>query len=209
MSALLKILHHGISDLKRTSNIHSRQDDPRYFPYSTPATHSRGHQSDLIDSIDAGPGKRDHQDRVTGPESTVLERSNTYPSGTTKVVRKGGRTYYLDRNDQVIGHGAPRRDSEPPRRAPSVKAVTKGVKQLDFETPNVKSQEPPVDQSDFPSKVNHNHSPTEAKGKRISITHKPCLDPLPEDKKLNTTLIKAGTFQDDLLDKRKKFTSLR
>jgi hypothetical protein len=141
-------------------------------------------------------------------ESTVLERSNTYP-GTTKVVRKGGRTYYLDRNDQVIGHGASQRDSEPPRYALSVKAVTEGSKQLDFETLNVKSQEFLVDQSDFSSKINHNHSPIETKGKRISITYKPCLNPLPEDKKLNTILIKADTFQDDLLNKRKKFTSLQ
>jgi hypothetical protein len=209
MSALLKILHHGITDLERTSYTYSRQDDLRYIPYSTPATHGRGHQSNMIDGIDAGSGKRDHQDRVTGPQSTALERSNTYPSGTVKVVRKGGCTYYLDQNDQVIGPGTPRRDSEPPRRAPSLKAVTDGVNQLELETPNVKSQEPPVDQSDFPSKDNHNHSPTKAKEKGIPITPKSYLDPLPEDKKLNTTLIKAGTFQDDLLDKRKKLTSLR
>jgi hypothetical protein len=202
-------LQQGISDLERTSNIQSHEDDSRYFPCSPSATRSRRHQSNVIDSVDAGLSKRDHQDRDTGPESTVLERSNTYPSGTTKVVRQGSRTFYLDRNDKVIGYGAPRRDSEPPRRATSLDAVTDGVKHLELEAPNEKTQRLLIDQNAFPSKVNYNHSPTEAKEKRISITHKPCLDTLPEDKKLNSTIIRAGTFQDDLLDKRKKFTSLQ
>jgi hypothetical protein len=177
-------LLHGISDLERTSNIHGHQDDSRYFPYKPPATHARAHQLNMIDSVDASLGKRERQDRDTGHESTVLGRSSAYPSGTTKVVTIGEHTCYLDRNDKVIGHEGPRRDSEPPRRAPSLDAVTDGVKQFELETPSVK--------------------------KRLPIIHKPCLDTLPKDKKLNSTLIKADTtIQDDLLDKRKMSTSLQ
>jgi hypothetical protein len=205
-----ELLHRGISDLERSSPIRGHQDDPDYFPYSTPAAHARGHQSNVINSVDANSDNRDRQDRDTGHKSKVLGRSKTYPSGTTKVVTKGDRTYYLDRNDKVIGHEGPRRDSEPPRRAPSLDAVTNGVQQLELGTPSVKSQGLPGDQNAFPSKANHVHSPTGAMGKGPSITHKPYLDTLPEDKKLNSTLIKADTtIQDDLLDKRKMSTSLR
>lgn len=161
-------------------------------------TRSNRANGPLVSKPSSGHARKEEKE----PEPSGLERSKTYPEGYRRVMYEGRVCYVDDKNNIILPHTT-KRDAQTVSRTSSLDAVTSGVSRLGIEGQERNNRLLPTDHHPTPDAVDISHAvPAGTVGRRPSTTHKPSLPTVREDKKLNSTRIKAGTTPDDLLDKR-------